>query len=146
MGIWHYMTDKYPHAGSYQDRHGKRRWRFRRAGKTSQLPGSPGQPEFEAAYAAALEGRSVQRAEPHRLPTAAARKSLRAAWRILISETPDWKALHPETQHTQTLIAERFLRSPVVEGEPLTLGDVAVADLQRSLLRVPVLRTQRATC
>ena len=81
------MTDKYPHAGSYQDRHSKRRWRFRRAGKTIQLPGSPGQPEFEAAYAAALEGRPVQRAEVHRLPTAAAPKSLRAAWRILISET-----------------------------------------------------------
>lgn len=90
------MTDKYPHAGSYQDRHGKRRWRFRRAGKTIQLPGSPGQPEFEAAYAAALAGRPVQKAEVHRLPTAAAPKSLRAAWRILISDTPDWKALDPE--------------------------------------------------
>jgi integrase len=125
------MTDKYPHAGSYQDRHGKRRWRFRRAGKTIQLPGSPGQPKFEAAYAAALEGRPVQRAEVHRLRTAAAPKSLRAAWQILISDTPDWKALDPETQHTQTLIAERFLQSPVVEGEPMTFGDVAMADLQR---------------
>src|SRR5262249_14772632 len=127
----HCMIGKYPHAGSYQDRHGKRRWRFRRAGKTIQLPASPGQPEFEAAYTAALEGRSVQKTEVRRLPTAAAPKSLRAAWRILISDTPDWKALDPETQHTQTLIAERFLRSPVVEGEPLTFGDVAVTDLQR---------------
>jgi integrase len=125
------MTGKYPHAGSYQDRHGKRRWRFRRAGKTIQLPASPGQPEFEAAYKAALEGRSVQKVEVRRLPTAAAPKSLRAAWRILISDTPDWKALDPETQHSQTLIAERFLRSPVIDGEPLTFGDVAVADLQR---------------
>ena len=134
------MTDKYPHAGSYQDRHGKRRWRFRRAGKTIQLPGSPGQPEFEAAYAAALEGRAVQRAEVHRLPTAAAPKSLRAAWRILISDTPDWKALDPETQHAQTLIAERFLRSPVVEGEPLTFGEVAVANLQRKHIKAILAR------
>jgi len=123
------MTDDYPHAGSYLDRHGKRRWRFRHAGKTIQLPGLPGQPEFEAAYAAALEGR--RKTEVHRLPTATAPKSLRAAWRILTCDTPEWKALDPETQHTQTLIAERFLRSPVVEGEPLTFGDVAVSDLQR---------------
>jgi integrase len=55
--------------------------------------------------------------------------------RILISDTPDWKALDPETQHTQTLIAERFLRSAVVEGEPLTFGDVAVANLQRKHIK-----------
>src|SRR6516225_7522717 len=134
------MTDKYPHAGSYQDRHGKRRWRFRRAGKTIQLPGSPGQPEFEATYAAALEGRAGQRAEVHRLPTAAAPKSLRAAWRILISETPDWKALDPETQDAQTLIAERFLRSSVVEGEPLTFGEVAIANLQRKHIKAILAR------
>jgi hypothetical protein len=138
--LGHYMTDEYPHAGSYQDRHGKRRWRFRRAGRTIQLPASPGQPEFEAAYAAALEGRPVQRAEVHRLPTATAPKSLRAAWRILIFDTLDWKALDSETQHTQTLIAERFLRSPVVEGEPLTFGDVAVSDLQRKHIKAILAR------
>jgi integrase len=99
------------------------------------MPGSPGQPDFEAAYGAALAGRPVAKAEVHRLPTATAPKSLRAAWRILISDTLDWKALDPETQHTQTLIAERFLRSPVVEGEPLTFGDVAVADLQRKHIK-----------
>jgi hypothetical protein len=125
------MTDNHPHAGSYLDRHGKRRWRFRRAGKTIQLSGSPGEREFEAAYAAALAGRPVQKTEVHRLPTAASPKSLRAAWQKLITGTPDWKALDAETRHTQTLIAERFLRSPVVEGEPLTFGNVAVSDLQR---------------
>jgi integrase len=129
------MTDKYPHAGSYQDRHGKRRWRFRRAGKTIQLPGLPGQPEFEAAYAAALAGRPVARAEVHHLPTAAVPKSLRAAWRLLITDTLEWKRLDPETQRNQTLIAERFLRSPVVDGEPLTFGNVAVANLQRKHIK-----------
>jgi site-specific recombinase XerD len=125
------MTNQYPHAGSYLDRHGKRRWRFRRSGKTIQLPGSPGRPEFEAAYTAAIEGRPVIKAEVRRLPTAAQPKSLRAAWRILTSHTPEWKALTPETRHTQTRIAERFLRSPVVSGERLTFGDVTVVDLQR---------------
>jgi hypothetical protein len=31
----------------------------------------------------------------------------------------------------QTRIAERFLTSPIVEGEPLTFGNVAVADFHR---------------
>jgi hypothetical protein len=99
------MTEQYPHAGSYLDRHGKRRWRFRRAGKTIQLAGSPGQPEFEAAYAAALAGRPVEKANVRRLPTATAPKSFRAAWRILITDTVEWQQLDPGTQRSQTLIA-----------------------------------------
>jgi hypothetical protein len=134
------MTEKYPYAGSYLDRHGKRRWRFRRAAKTIQLPGSPGSPEFETAYAAAVAGQPIKKADVRRLPTAAVPKSLRAAWRILITDTLEWKQLDPETQHSQTLIAERFLRSPVVEGEPLTFGDVAVVDLRRKDIKVILAR------
>jgi site-specific recombinase XerC len=134
------MTEQYPHAGSYLDRHGKRRWRFRRAGKTVQLPGSPGHPEFEAAYTAVLAGRPIEKANVRRLPTAAIPKSLRAAWRVLISDTLEWKHLDPDTQRSQTLIAERFLCSPVVEGEPLTFGDVAVADLQRKHIKAILAR------
>ncbi len=133
------MND-HPHAGPYKDRHAKTRWRFRRAGKTIQLPGKPGQPEFEAAYAAALAGRPIQKAELRRLPTSAVPKSLRAAWRILISDTLEWKQLDPETQHSQTLIAERFLRSSVVDGEPLLFGDVPVANLQRKHIKAILAR------
>jgi site-specific recombinase XerC len=129
------MTEEYPHAGSYRDRHGKRRWRFRRASKTIQLPGSPGRPEFEAAYAAALAGRPIEKASVRRLPTATVPKSLRAAWRILISDTLEWKQLDPETQRSQTLIAERFLRLPIVDGEQLPFGDVPVDDFQRKHIK-----------
>jgi integrase len=129
------LADEYPYAGSYLDRHGKRRWRYRRVGKTIQLPGSPGQPEFEEAYSAAVEGRSVRKADVRRLPTAAAPKSLRAAWRILITDDLEWKQLDTGTQHTQTLIAEKFLSSPVVKDEPLTFGDVAVTDFQRKHIK-----------
>jgi hypothetical protein len=134
------MTNDHPHAGSYLDRHGKRRWRFRRAGKTIQLPQSPGHPEFEAAYAATLAGRPIEKSEVRRLPTSANPKSLRAAWRILITDTLEWKQLDPETRHSQTLIAERFLRSPVLEGEALTFGDVAVADFQRKHIKALLAR------
>ena len=148
------MTDQYPHAGSYLDRHGKRRWRFRRAGKTIQLPASPGHPEFEAAYKATIEGRPVERAEVRRLSTAATPKSLRAAWRLLLTDTLEWKQMDLETQHVQTLIAERFLQSPVpvvdgepptlIGGKPITFGDVAVADLHRKHIK-KILATRSAT-
>jgi hypothetical protein len=130
----------HPHAGSYRDRHGKRRWRFRRGGKTVPLPGEPGEPAFEAAYAAALAGRAPQKASVHRLPTATPARSLRAAWRVLIADTLEWKQLDPQTRHAQTLIAERFLRAPVVEGEPMRFGDVAAADLQRKHIKAILAR------
>jgi integrase len=70
-----------------------------------------------------------------RLSTAAAPQSLRAAWRILRADTPEWKALGPSIKTAQTAIAERFLKTPVVEGEPQLFGDVAVADLRRKHIK-----------
>ena len=67
--------------------------------------------------------------------TATKPKSLRAAWRLLITSDLDWKRLDPATQHNQTRTAEGILRPPVVEGEPLTFGDVLVADLQRKHIK-----------
>lgn len=121
----------YPNAGSYLDRHGKRRWRFRRGKKTVQLPDKPGTPAFEAAYQAAIEGRETQRASVVRLRTAAAPQSLGAAWRVLRADTPEWKALGPAIKEAQTRIAEHFLEMPIVEGDPVTFASVAVADLKR---------------
>lgn len=125
------MAEDYPYASSYLDRHGKRRWRFRRNKKTIPLPQGPGHPTFEAAYGAALAGKQIEKAKIHRLPTAAAPRSLRAAWRILIIDTLGWKNLDDGTKQNQTAIAERFLNEPIVEGEPTKIGDVAVADLKR---------------
>ena len=45
---------KLKHVNSFTDRHGRPRNYFRHAGKSFSLPGTPGSPEFEAAYAAAL--------------------------------------------------------------------------------------------
>lgn len=130
----------YPNAGSYLDRHGKRRWRFRRGKKTVQLPGEPGTPEFEAAYTAAIEGREPVRASVVRLRTGAAPQSLRAAWRILRADTPEWKSLGPAIKEAQTRIAETFLQMPVVEGETMAFGDVAVADLKRKHVKAILAR------
>jgi len=125
----------YPYVSSYFDRHGKERWRFRRAGKTVSLPGKPGDPAFEAAYQAIVEGRPVQKAKVERLPTSAAPRSLRAAWRIVTTRTPEWQAMEPETQARQKKIAEDFLRSPVVEGQKITWGEIPLDQLERRHVR-----------
>lgn len=54
--------DDYPFVTETQDRHGTTRYRFRRAGKSLYLPKSPGHPEFEEAYTAAVEGRKPRQA------------------------------------------------------------------------------------
>jgi len=120
-----------PYVCTFKDRHGKSRWRFRRKGKTSYLPGVPGSPEFMAAYDAALAGRPVLQAEIRRLPTAASPKSLRAAWRILITRTAEWQALKPQTQARQTAIAEHFFNARVVESDPSVYGDMSIVDMER---------------
>lgn len=135
------MTDTHPFAGSYLDRHGKRRWRFRRSGKTTQLPEQPGHPAFEAAYAAAIEGRTASKsATVHKLPSAASPRSMRAAWRILRTDDPEWKALGPAIKEAQTRIAERFLTMPVTEGETLTFGEVDVEHLKRKHIKALLAR------
>jgi hypothetical protein len=126
----------YPHASSYDDRHGKARWRFRRAGRTVQLPAAPGHPDFETAYLAALEGRAKpQPAAVVRFPRQAAPKSLKAAWLILRQHDPEWRALGPAISQAQTRIAERFLTTALIEGEPLTYGDVAIEHLKRKHIK-----------
>jgi integrase len=124
-------SPNHPFVSSFFDRHGRERWRFRRASKTVSLPGAPGEPAFEAAYAAALEGRKPTKAEMVRLPTSAPSRSLGAAWRILVNDTPDWRALGPTTKAEQRAIAERFFAMPIAEGETLTFRDMPMAGLSR---------------
>lgn len=130
------MSDQHPGASSYVDRHGKRRWRYRRGKLSRPLPYQPGHPEFEAAYQAALEGRPVpQSASVHRLPTAASARSLRAAWLTLRKDDPDWKKLGPSIKQAQTRIIEALLKTPIVEGEPLLFESVDVGHLKRRHIR-----------
>lgn len=123
--------DGYPYASSFVDRHGKTRWRWRKGGKTVALPGQPGDPGFEAAYAAALAGRPLRSARVVRLRQGPEPRSIADAWRILTTRTAGWKALDPATIYEQTRTAERFLAMEVVDGEPLTFRDVPVASFER---------------
>jgi integrase len=136
--------DDYPFASSYQDRHGKTRWRFRRSGKTVSLPGGPGDPAFEAAYLAAVEGRPAPRkAAVVRHPAQAVPKSFKAAWRILRESDPEWRTLGPDAKKLQTDVAEALLTMPLVEGSPMTVGEGAVEDLRRRHVKALIARRAR---
>lgn len=124
------MTDDYPNAGTYLDRHGRTRWRFRRKGKTTTLPGAPGEPIFEAAYAAAAAGLPPHRpAQVVRL-RAAAPRSLQACF-VTLRRTAEWKRLSETSKRNQTRVAERFLARKVAPAAPETWGDMPVADVRR---------------
>lgn len=123
--------DEYPYVSSYKDRHGKTRWRYRRAGKTVPLSESPGAPQFDEDYRAAIEGRKPHRAEVVRHPHAAIPRSLKAAWRLLTTASQEWKILDPQTKMQQGAYAEAFLTSKVVEDEPVVWGDVRIEEIRR---------------
>jgi len=134
------MSDEYPYASHFFDRHGKQRWRFRRGGRTIALPQAPGHPEFEAAYRAAIEGRKVEKAPVQRMPGAVVPRSLRAAWRILTRDTIEWQRLSDVSRANQTAIAERFLRAEAVPGEPMTFGDLPLERLERRHIKAILAR------
>lgn len=125
------MTQEYPNAGPYKDRHGRERWRYRRNGKTIQLPHAPGHPEFEAAYQAAITGQKPIKAELRKHPAAAIPRSLKDAWRRVPTSLPEWKTMKPETRARQDKIAWKFLNSTVSDEGMTTWGDVLLADLKR---------------
>ncbi|TCP39795.1 tyrosine-type recombinase/integrase [Rhodovulum marinum] len=58
MGRGHRMKHRkqYPGATPYRDRHGKRRWRFRKGGFSAELGTDYGSDDFVRRYEAALEG------------------------------------------------------------------------------------------
>ena len=129
------MSDEHPGAGSYTDRHGKVRWRFRRAGKTVALPHEPGHPEFEEAYAAAVEGRKPVKAEIHKHPSAALPRTFGAAWRLVL-KSAEWKRLEPATQHNNVRWTEAFLHTPILDGGTELWRDVRVMDFKRRHMKL----------
>lgn len=138
------MTASHPYASSYRDRHGHARWRFRRGKKVIALPGQPGEPRFEDAYQAAVEGRPVTKpalVRPH--PGAIVPRSLRDAWRIHVSTT-EWKALRLSSKQQQRAVAERFLTGRVDPAQPTIWADVLLEHLQRRHVKA-ILAARSAT-
>jgi len=109
------MEDERPFLSSYNDRHGKRRWRFRRNGATVSLPGQPGEARFEAAYTDALAGRPASRtAAIVRHPAHAEPRSLKAAWRLVASrDNLEWSRIRASSRQRYIETAERLLALPI---------------------------------
>lgn len=128
------MTDTHPGASSFKDRHGKVRWRYRRRGKTVSLPAEPGNPEFEEAYTAAVEGRDPRKATVEAHPRAALPRTLGAAWRK-VTASAEWQAYDPATRLKNQRLAEAFLDSRVIDTDPFPWRNVPVKDLRRRHLK-----------
>lgn len=124
----------HPGASSFVDRHGKVRWRFRRKGKVVTLPDFPGEPTFEEAYLAAIEGRKPRKADIIRHPSAVQPETLGAAWKKVLASA-EWKRLDEATKSKNSRLADAFLSLPVAPGSQLVWRDARVADLRRRHLK-----------
>src|SRR5690606_244743 len=89
----------------FRDRHGKVRYRYRRAGqKAIYLHGTPGSPEFALEYDAACAGHTTARAP------GASRTSPGTihALAVAIYASAEWRLLSKATQSTYRGIMERL--------------------------------------
>ncbi|RYE62065.1 MAG: hypothetical protein EOO82_00440 [Oxalobacteraceae bacterium] len=127
-------VERRPYLSSYLDRHDKKRWRFRRDGKTVPMRGEPGEDDFEEAYNALLEGREPRKAVvvPH--PGATVPKSFKDAWQRVL-RTPEWIRHDEATKEKNTRLASEFMTMKVVDEAPDQWGDMAVADIRRRHLK-----------
>ncbi|KQT96972.1 tyrosine-type recombinase/integrase [Rhizobium sp. Leaf453] len=125
------MTDEpRPYLSSFEDRHGRTRWRYRRSGKTISIAGQPGEPDFEEAYLAAVEGRPARKAIVIAHPGATVPKSFKDAWKRVL-RTPEWIRHDLATKAKNTKLAEDFLLMRVVEEVTDVWGDMLVSDFRR---------------
>jgi integrase len=122
--------ERRPYLSSFTDRHGTVRWRYRRGKKTISLKGSPGEPAFEEAYRAAVEGREPKTAAIVKMPGASLPGTFRAAW-AKVKRSPEWLILDPASVSKNTTLAEVFLELPVLDGEAELWGDMPVSDMKR---------------
>lgn len=117
----------YPGVSSRLDRHGKKRWIFRKAGKTIYLPGEPGTKPFDDTYQATIEGRVIKKAEVIRHPHSAFPQSLNACW-AKVKARKSWEQLDANTLVNYSHEIEEFLSEP--SGGGITVGENPVADLR----------------
>jgi integrase len=94
----------FPGVSSFQDRHGKTRFRVRKKGlKPIYLPGLPGSPEFAEAYSAAISGREAPAPAASRTKPGSVN-----ALAVLIYASAEWNQMRSTTRVTYRGIIERF--------------------------------------
>jgi integrase len=97
---------KLRYVNAFNDRHGRRRYYFRRPGhKSVALPGLPGSFEFMESYQAALAGDSAPRIE---IGVSRTKPGSIAALTVGYFNSLAFHSLAPETRRTRRNILERF--------------------------------------
>lgn len=132
----------YPHVSSFRDRHGKTRWRYRRAGETKGLPGEPHTPEFDATYRAIVKGHPTK-ADVIPFAGGVRPKSLKHAY-LLLKQTDEWKGLNHTSRHRYGREIERLLMRKHKGNGELELGEGPLSELKRSNVK-QILALYRAT-
>ena len=102
------MTFKLPdNVRPVKDRHGRTRYRFRKAGyKSAYIQGKPGTKEFYASLATAMDGRKEPAAAVS--PREIAPRSLDDLYRRM-KKSPEWHKKAANTRLQQSRVYERFL-------------------------------------
>lgn len=125
---------EYPYLSHYKDRHGTRRWRFRRKGANITIPGQPGEPKFEIAYQDALAGVSQPKKKVVQHPNAARPKTFGAAWKIVM-KSAEWKKHSQATRDKNETLANVFLKTQILDDDPTTWEDIKVEEMKRRHLK-----------
>lgn len=119
----------YPGVISYEDRHGKTRYKFRKTGlQPRTILGEPHTPQFDADYQAAITGGATSAAAPiRRAAYVAPAGSLDAIWAKLQTR-PKWLKLSETTRYQYAYLLENFLDAKNAAG--MRRGTGAIADLE----------------
>jgi integrase len=139
------MSDKkIPGLGSYKDRHGKTRWRYRTKTQTVMLPGEPGMPEFRAKLDEVMGAGPPARAkaEVRVLKSSGLPRTLRAGWRQFSNpaKSAEWHAFNQATKDQYLAYAERFLSDRVDGPQSPAFGDVLVEHIARRHVKLILAR------
>lgn len=125
------VDNPFPGVSAFTDRHGKTRWRYRARGVVRSIPGQPGDPQFEAHYRAAVEGRARPAASVVKMPGTLAPGSIGAAWaRLLLSD--EWRSLSPATRDQVGRFTRAWIEALVAGDGTSPWRDVPFENLRRS--------------
>jgi integrase len=127
---------QYRYVAADRDRHGNRRYYFRRKGfRKVRLPGKPGTLKFQEAYEAALKIADAQAATAPAIGSEAKAGTLEWLCRRYFLST-DFKQLDPSTRVTRRQVFEHILSEPIAPGVQETFAELPAARMTAKAVRV----------
>jgi len=132
----------YPYIYQWKDHLGRIRWRFRKSGQTTYMPGEPHTPEFDAKYQALTGTKTNAEIIRHPAISDGPQTTFKELWRSIV-QSQDYRDLDHKTHIGHDFVMREFFDLPVCEGEDLLWGDVAVAKMTADHLEI--IKQQLAT-